>query len=222
VGRRTSGPREGFFIALEGGEGAGKTTQARALRGWLESLGHDVVVTFEPGATEVGRRLRSVLLDHPEAAEGVDDAAPVHLSPRAEALLFAADRAVHVARVIQPALASGRSVVTDRYVESSLAYQAFGRGLPLEEVRALSAFATGERRADAVVVLDVDPSVGAARRGRAPDRMEAEDLAFHERVRSGFGELAAAEPGRIAVVDGSAEVDEVAERVWAAVEERLG
>jgi dTMP kinase len=127
-----------------------------------------------------------------------------------------------VARVIQPALASGRSVVTDRYVESSLAYQAFGRGLPLEEVRALSAFATGERRADAVVVLDVDPSVGAARRGRAPDRMEAEDLAFHERVRSGFGELAAAEPGRIAVVDGSAEVDEVAERVWAAVEERLG
>jgi dTMP kinase len=113
-------------------------------------------------------------------------------------------------------------VVTDRYVESSLAYQAFGRGLPLEEVRALSAFATGERRADAVVVLDVDPSVGAARRGRAPDRMEAEDLAFHERVRSGFGELAAAEPGRIAVVDGSAEVDEVAERVWAAVEERLG
>ena len=103
VGRRASGPREGFFIALVGGEGAGKSTQAQALRRWLESLGHDVVVTFEPGATEVGRRLRSVLLDHPEAIEGGDGAAPPHLSPRAEALLFAADRAEHVATVVRPA-----------------------------------------------------------------------------------------------------------------------
>jgi dTMP kinase len=199
--------RRPVLVALEGGEGAGKSTQAARLAARL-----DAVLTREPGGTAVGEAVRRLLLD--PGGDGLD--------ARTEALLFAADRAVHVARVIQPALASGRSVVTDRYVESSLAYQAFGRGLPLEEVRALSAFATGERRADAVVVLDVDPSVGAARRGRAPDRMEAEDLAFHERVRSGFGELAAAEPGRIAVVDGSAEVDEVAERVWAAVEERLG
>jgi dTMP kinase len=199
--------RRPVLVALEGGEGAGKSTQAARLAARL-----DAVLTREPGGTAVGEAVRRLLLD--PGGDGLD--------ARTEALLFAADRAVHVARVIQPALASGRSVVTDRYVESSLAYQAFGRGLPLEEVRALSAFATGERRADAVVVLDVDPSVGAARRGRAPDRMEAEDLAFHERVRAGFGELAAAEPGRIAVVDGSAEVDEVAERVWAAVEERLG
>jgi dTMP kinase len=199
--------RRPVLVALEGGEGAGKSTQAARLAARL-----DAVLTREPGGTAVGEAVRRLLLD--PGGDGLD--------ARTEALLFAADRAVHVARVIQPALASGRSVVTDRYVESSLAYQAFGRGLPLEEVRALSAFATGERRADAVVVLDVDPSVGAARRGRAPDRMEAEDLAFHERVRSGFGELAAAEPGRIAVVDGSGEVDEVAERVWAAVEERLG
>jgi dTMP kinase len=199
--------RRPVLVALEGGEGAGKSTQAARLAARL-----DAVLTREPGGTAVGEAVRRLLLD--PGGDGLD--------ARTEALLFAADRAVHVARVIQPALASGRSVVTDRYVESSLAYQALGRGLPLEEVRALSAFATGERRADAVVVLDVDPSVGAARRGRAPDRMEAEDLAFHERVRSGFGELAAAEPGRIAVVDGSAEVDEVAERVWAAVEERLG
>jgi dTMP kinase len=199
--------RRPVLVALEGGEGAGKSTQAARLAARL-----DAVLTREPGGTAVGEAVRRLLLD--PGGDGLD--------ARTEALLFAADRAVHVARVIQPALASGRSVVTDRYVESSLAYLAFGRGLPLEEVRALSAFATGERRADAVVVLDVDPSVGAARRGRAPDRMEAEDLAFHERVRSGFGELAAAEPGRIAVVDGSAEVDEVAERVWAAVEERLG
>ena len=199
--------RRPVLVALEGGEGAGKSTQAARLAARL-----DAVLTREPGGTAVGEAVRRLLLD--PGGDGLD--------ARTEALLFAADRAVHVARVIQPALASGRSVVTDRYVESSLAYQAFGRGLPLEEVRALSAFATGERRADAVVVLDVDPSVGAARRGRAPDRMEAEDLAFHERVRAGFGELAAAEPGRIAVVDGSGEVDEVAERVWAAVEERLG
>ena len=114
-GGAASGPREGFFIALEGGEGAGKSTQAHALRGWLESLGHDVVVTFEPGATEVGRRLRSVLLDHPEAVEGGAGETPAHLSPRAEALLFAADRAEHVATVVRPALELGHVVITDRY-----------------------------------------------------------------------------------------------------------
>ena len=143
------------------------------------------------------------------------------MDARTEALLFAGDRADHVARVVEPALAAGRSVVSDRYVESSLAYQAFGRGLPLDDVRALSDFATGGRRADVVVVLDVDPAVGATRRGRPPDRMEAEGAAFHDRVRAGFAELAAAEPHRIAVVDASGDVDEVARQVWAAVEARL-
>jgi dTMP kinase len=194
------------LVALEGGEGAGKSTQAARL---AERL--DAVLTLEPGGTALGEAVRRLLLD---PGGGPVDA-------RTEALLFAADRAAHVAQVIEPALAAGRSVVSDRYVESSLAYQAFGRGLPLEEVRALSAFATGGRWADVVVVLDVDPAVGAERRGRPPDRMEAQGAAFHARVRAGFAELAAAEPDRIAVVDASGEVDEVARRVWAAVEERI-
>ena len=198
--------RRPVLVALEGGEGAGKSTQAARL---AERL--DAVLTREPGGTAVGEAVRRLLLD-PDGA-GLD--------ARTEALLFAADRAAHVARVIEPALAAGRSVVTDRYVESSLAYQAYGRGVSLEAVRALSAFATGGRRADVVVVLDVDPALGSARRGRPPDRMEAEDAGFHDRVRAGFAELAAAEPERIAVVDASGTVDEVAGRVWAAVEARL-
>jgi dTMP kinase len=199
-------PARPVLVALEGGEGAGKSTQAARL---AERL--DAVLTLEPGGTALGEAVRRLLLDPGRA--------PV--DARTEALLFAADRAAHVAQVIEPALAAGRSVVSDRFVESSLAYQAFGRGLPLEELRALSAFATGGRRADVVVVLDVDPAVGADRRGRPPDRMEAEGAAFHARVRAGFAELAAAEPGRIAVVDASGDVDEVARRVWAAVEQRL-
>ena len=198
--------RRPVLVALEGGEGAGKSTQAARLAERLVA-----VLTREPGGTAVGEAVRRLLLD-PDGA-GLD--------ARTEALLFAADRAAHVARVIEPALAAGRSVVTDRYVESSLAYQAYGRGVPLEAVRALSAFATGGRRADVVVVLDVDPTLGSARRGRPPDRMEAEDAGFHDRVRAGFAELAAAEPERIAVVDASGTVDEVAGRVWAAVEARL-
>ena len=194
------------LVALEGGEGAGKSTQAARLAKRL-----DAVLTREPGGTALGEAVRRLLLD---PAGGALDA-------RTEALLFAADRADHVARVIAPALAAGRSVVTDRYVESSLAYQAFGRGLPLDEVGALSAFATGGRAADVVVVLDVDPVVGATRRGRPPDRMEAEDAAFHERVRAGFAALAASEPQRIAVVDAAGDVDEVARLVWDAVTRRL-
>src|SRR5918998_1238035 len=160
--------RRPVLVALEGGEGAGKSTQAARLAARL-----DAVLTREPGGTALGEAVRRLLLD--PAGDALD--------ARTEALLFAADRADHVARVIAPALAAGRSVVTDRYVESSLAYQAFGRGLPLEAVRALSDFATGGRFADVVVVLDVDPRTGATRRGRAPDRMEAEDAAFHDRVR---------------------------------------
>jgi dTMP kinase len=198
--------RHPVLVALEGGEGAGKSTQAARLADRL-----DAVLTREPGGTALGEAVRRLLLD-PTGAE---------VDARTEALLFAADRASHVARVIEPALAAGRSVVSDRYVESSLAYQAFGRGLPLGEVRALSAFATGGRRADVVVVLDVDPAVGAVRRGRSPDRMEAEGTAFHERVRVGFAELAAAEPDRIAVVDASGDAEEVARLVWSEVARRL-
>jgi dTMP kinase len=220
VGRRASGPREGFFIALEGGEGAGKSTQARALRGWLESLGHDVVVTFEPGATEVGRRLRSVLLDHPEAIEGGDGTAPAHLSPRAEALLFAADRAEHVATVVRPALELGHVVITDRYLDSSVAYQGAGRDLAGLEVARLSRWATDGLQPHLTVLLDVPAEAGLARVD-APDRLESEPRDFHERVRERFLELARRGGSRYLVVDGTRPPDEITRIIKARLEPEL-
>ena len=216
VGRHGSGPRQGFFIALEGGEGAGKSTQARALAGWLESLGHDVLVTFEPGATEVGRRLRSVLLDHPEPA--LDDAAvtPPALSARTEALLFAADRAEHVATVVRPALALGHVVVCDRYTDSSVAYQGAGRELAGVEVGRLSRWATDGLLPQLTVVLDVPAADGLAR-VEAPDRLESEPMAFHERVRERFLELARRGGSRYLVVDGTLPP----EQITAAIRARL-
>ena len=217
VGRRASGPREGFFIALEGGEGAGKSTQAQALRGWLESLGHDVVVTFEPGATEVGRRLRSVLLDHPEAIEGGDGATPAHLSPRTEALLFAADRAEHVATVVRPALELGHVVITDRYLDSSVAYQGAGRDLAGAEVARLSRWATDGLQPHLTVLLDVPAEAGLARVD-APDRLESEPRDFHDRVRERFLELARRGGSRYLVVDGTRPADEITETIKARLE----
>ena len=202
VGRHDTGPRRGFFIALEGGEGAGKSTQARALAAWLESLGHDVLVTFEPGATEVGRRLRSVLLDHPEPVPGYDVPPPPALSPRTEALLFAADRAEHVAAVVRPALALGHVVISDRYTDSSVAYQGAGRDLAGAEVGRLSRWATDGLQPQLTVLLDLPAADGLARL-EAPDRLESEPLAFHERVRDRFLELARRGGARYLVVDGT-------------------
>jgi dTMP kinase len=199
------------LIAFEGGEATGKSTQARLL---AERLGEGALLTREPGATAVGAAIRAVLLD---AFDAVD--------PRAEALLMAADRAQHVAEVVRPALAAGRIVVTDRYVGSSLAYQGHGRGLPLDEVAALSRFATGGLDADLVVLLTVPASVRDARlraRGESADRMERAGGAFHDRVEAGFLALAAADPDRWVVVDGDAPVEDVAARVWAAVEPHRG
>jgi dTMP kinase len=196
----------GRLIALEGGEGSGKSTQARLL---AERLG--AVLTREPGGTALGAEIRRLLLD---PASVVD--------PRAEALLMAADRAQHVAEVIAPALAAGRDVVTDRFVGSSLAYQAYGRGLPLDEVRGLSVVATGGLEPDLVVLISVPAAVAAARVGPEPDRLEAEGGGFHERVAEGYEALAVSAPDRWEVVDGEGSVDEVAERIAAAVEARLG
>ena len=181
----------GVFIAFEGGEGGGKSTQVEAAAAFLRERGREVVVTREPGSTPLGERLRTLLLD-PES----------ELSPRAEALLYAADRAQHVDTVIRPALQRGAVVLTDRYVDSSLAYQGAGRDLAVEDVRRLSAWATTGVRPDLVVLLDVEPEVGLARARRraAPDRMEAESIAFHGRVRQGFLDLAAAAPERYLVV----------------------
>jgi len=206
--RREAGPSyPGTFVALEGGEGAGKSTQLVLLEAWLRSRGHDVVVTREPGATPAGARVRELLLDPATS-----------LSPRAEALLYAADRAQHVAQVVRPALLRGAVVLTDRYVDSSLAYQGAGRDLARDEVERLSRWATEGLRPDLVVLLDVDPVVGLRRAGDAPDRIEGESLAFHRRVREGFLELAGQDPTRYLVVPADAPAEVVADTV----RERLG
>lgn len=181
----------GVLLALEGGEGAGKSTQARLLAIWLRNQGYDVVTTHEPGATKIGMRLRALLLD----------TAHTGLAPRAEALMYAADRAEHVQSVIVPALERGAIVVTDRYVDSSLAYQGAGRELPVAEIAALNKWATGGLLPELTIVLDLSPSVGLGRRLSSADRLESEPVEFHERVREGFLRLAAAEPGRYLVLD---------------------
>ncbi|HEV2068663.1 MAG TPA: dTMP kinase [Acidimicrobiales bacterium] len=197
----------GRLVVLEGGEACGKSTQAALLAPRLGA-----VLTREPGGTVVGERIRALLLD-PELGTGLD--------ARAEALLMAAARAQHVAEVLAPALAGGRHVVCDRFIGSSLAYQGFGRDLPLKELATLSAFATAGLDADLVVLLELPPAEASARRGAVPDRLEAAGAAFHQRVREGFAALAAGEPERWVVVDATGSIEEVAERVWDAVSKQL-
>ncbi|MFJ4829264.1 dTMP kinase [Streptomyces sp. NPDC088747] len=189
----------GFFIALEGGDGAGKSTQAEALAEWIRAKGHEVVVTREPGATPVGKRLRSILLDVSSAG----------LSHRAEALLYAADRAEHVDTVVRPALERGAVVISDRYIDSSVAYQGAGRDLSPTEVARISRWATDGLVPHLTVLLDVSPEAARERFTEAPDRLESEPAEFHARVRSGFLTLAAADPGRYLVVDGAQEPEAV-------------
>jgi dTMP kinase len=181
----------GYFIALEGGDGAGKSTQVQALAEWIRSKGHEVVVTREPGGSPVGQRLRAMLLDVGNTG----------ISHRAEALLYAADRAEHVDSVIRPALERGAVVITDRYMDSSVAYQGAGRDLAAAEVARISRWATGGLVPDLTVLLDVDPETARERFTEAPDRMESESAEFHQRVRAGFLALAAADPTRYLVVD---------------------
>jgi dTMP kinase len=203
----TPPPPTGVLIAFEGGEGSGKTTQARLISIWLRELGYDVVTTHEPGATKVGMRLRALLLD----------TAHTGMSPHAEALMYAADRAEHVASVIAPALDRGAIVITDRYVDSSLAYQGAGRNLPVEDIARFNWWATGGRVPDLTILLDMDPMAGLSRRTRSADRLEAEPAEFHLRVRAGFLALARAEPGRYLVLD----ADRPAEEITRDIQERI-
>jgi dTMP kinase len=202
-----SPPPPGLLIAFEGGEGSGKTTQARLISIWLRELGYDVVTTHEPGATKVGMRLRALLLD----------TAHTGMSPQAEALMYAADRAEHVTSVIAPALDRGAIVITDRYVDSSLAYQGAGRNLPVEEIARFNWWATGGRVPDLTILLDMDPVAGLSRRARSADRLEAEPADFHRRVRAGFQALARAEPGRYLVLD----ADRPAEQITREIQNRV-
>ena len=192
----------GVFVCFEGGEGAGKSTQSKALREWLEGEGYAVRLTFEPGDTEVGRKLRQIVLD-PATGE---------LAHRTEALLYAADKAEHVDTVVLPALGRGEVVVTDRYVDSALAYQGAGRDLDLRHVAWLNRWATGDLRPHLTVVLDLEPEHGLGR-FEERDRIEGESADFHLRVRDAFGAMAAADPEHYLVVDARLPADEIAGRV---------
>jgi len=191
------------FITFEGIEGCGKSTQAQRL---ADRLGSRAVVTREPGGTAIGRAVREVLLD--PASRG--------MAPVTELLLYFSDRAQHMVEVVRPALAQGRIVVCDRHVESSLAYQGYGRGLPLHAIRALAELATGGVRPDAIVLFDVPVELGLARARKrgAQDRLEAEPSEFHERVRAGYEALLAQEPERWLRVDGRGSADAVFESLW--------
>ncbi|MBT1681790.1 dTMP kinase [Curtobacterium flaccumfaciens] len=205
----------GRFITLEGGDGAGKTTQAELLSAWLGANGRTVVRTREPGGTDLGVQIRQMVL-HERG----------HVAPRAEALLYAADRAQHVETVVRPAIARGEVVLQDRYIDSSVAYQGVARGLGAEQVRSVSEWAADGLAPDLTILLDLDVTVGRARvaaaRGDTFDRLESEAAAFHESVRQAFLAMAEAEPARFLVVDASAPTDTVQDAVRRAVAPLVG
>lgn len=200
----------GVFITFEGGDGSGKSTQIQSVREWFESRGREVIVTREPGGTELGTEIRRLVQNGPEDVDA-----------RTEALLYAADRAYHVATVIGPALERGAVVLGDRYIDSSLAYQGAARSLGVDEIASLSAWATQGLYPSLTFLLDLPPEVGARRRTDAPDRMERESMDFHERVRHQYLRLADAEPERIVVIDAVGTVDEVFSEIRGVLVERF-
>jgi dTMP kinase len=199
----------GVFITFEGGDGSGKTTQAELLGRWLTDAGRTVVRTREPGGTEVGIEVREIVLHH----RG-------DIAPRAEALLYAADRAHHIATLVRPALERGDVVIQDRYIDSSVAYQGAGRVLDPEAVRGLSEWATEGLQPDLTILLDLDAGAARGRLDEARtryDRLEAEASEFHDRVREAYLALAAADPERFLLVDATRPVDEIADVIRARV-----
>jgi dTMP kinase len=194
----------GLFVTLEGGDGSGKSTQSQLLVEWLEEAGHTVLVTREPGGTDLGVELRELVLHR----RG-------EMAPRAEALIYAADRAHHIATMVRPALQRGEVVVQDRYLDSSVAYQGAGRVLDATEVRNLSLWAAEGLLPDLTILLDLDESTGRDRLDSRTkyDRLEAEENDFHARVRAGYLELAAAEPDRFLVLDARDSVEHIASAI---------
>ena len=192
----------GAFVCFEGGDGSGKSTQSRLLAQRLEQRGHVVRLTFEPGDTEVGAQMRRIVLS-PETGE---------LSPRTEALLYAADKAEHVHRVVTPALSRGEVVITDRYVDSTLAYQGAGRALAPQDLEYVARWATEDLRPHLTVVLDLEPAAGLGR-FEERDRIEGESVEFHQRAREAFLEFAAADPDHYLVLDARADIEQIADAV---------
>jgi len=204
----------GTFITLEGPDGSGKTTQAHLLVEWLRGQGHDVLSTREPGGTRIGDQIRGVLHDTGNAA----------MDPRTEFLLYSASRAQHVSQVILPALAAGKLVVSDRFADSSLAYQGYGRGLDRETLHAITVLATRGLKPDLTLYFDISPREGLKRRllsGEEWNRLDAEEIAFHQRVRAGYWELIEADPERWCVIAADRPVKVVQADVVAAVSARL-
>jgi dTMP kinase len=215
MNRKNAAARRGRFITLEGGEGAGKSTQARRLAARLEETGHRVVVTREPGGSPQAEAIRSFLLSGKAARLGAEG----------EAILFGAARADHIDRLIAPALASGAWVVCDRFADSTRAYQGAAGNASEGLIAGLEKVVVGDTRPDLTILMDLAPETGLARArarsGAAGDRFENEGLAFHEALRRAFLDIAAREPQRVKVVDASADEHEVADRIWAVVRENL-
>jgi dTMP kinase len=198
LGSMTGAPTQGIFIAFEGGEGIGKSTQSQLLKQWLEQEGESVVLSREPGGTDLGIEIRRILLSHSTG----------EISPRAEALLYAADRAHHVFSVIRPALANGQVVISDRYFDSSIAYQGAGRVLEPGEVARISRWATESLFPTLTIIIDLPAEIGLGRL-KSKDRLESQPIAFHERVRQEFLQLAAVDPERYFIVDGNQSIDDI-------------
>ncbi len=207
-----------LFITFEGGEGSGKTTQLKALLTHLRSTGRGAVETRDPGGTPIGKQIRALLLDRDN----------IWMTPATELLLYEASRAQLVHEVIRPALAAGRIVLCDRFTDSTVAYQGYGRGLDLDLIARLNALATGGLRPDLTFLLDLDPAVGLLRatqrmaeRQQQHDRIEGEVLAFHQRIRTGYRTIAAAEPERVTILDASGELAEIEARIRRRVDQVL-
>lgn len=205
-----------MFITLEGIEGSGKTTQIQTIAQWLTAAGHDCLTTREPGGTPIGGQIRSVLL-HPDNSD---------LMPTAELLLYAADRVQHLETIVHPALAADKIVVCDRYFDATLVYQGYARGVDKQMIRRIHQLACNGLKPDLTLLLDLDPQTGLARAWRRIDadvvhsqesRFEKEKLAFHQRVRAGYLDLARREPGRFAIIDAAAD----AQSVWVQIERVL-